>query len=75
MAVEKSMKESLETVKDVVSEKKLEASPEAFEDAEMFKGKTRPSLLKSPTDRKYFRICGNTWKQGRPLDSIYSQTS
>jgi len=38
MAVEKSMKESLETVKDVVSEKKLEASHEAFEDAELFKG-------------------------------------
>jgi len=38
MAVEKSMKESLDTVKDVVSEKKLEASHEAFEDAELFKG-------------------------------------
>jgi len=38
MAVEKSMKESLETVKDVVGEKKLEASHEAFEDAELFKG-------------------------------------
>jgi len=47
MAVEKSMKESLETVKDVVSEKKLEASHEAFEDAELFKGKMRGTLLKS----------------------------
>jgi len=39
MAVEKSMKESLETVKDVVNEKKLEATNgEAFDDAEFFKG-------------------------------------
>ena len=51
MAVEKSMKESLETVKDVVGEKKHEASHEAFEDAELFKGKTRgaSSMLKSST--------------------------
>ena len=39
MAVENSMKESLETVKDVVSEKKLESSRDEFEDAELFKGK------------------------------------
>jgi len=42
MAVENSMKESLETVKDVVSEKKLESSRDVFEDAELFKGKEDP---------------------------------
>lgn len=38
MAVETSMKESLETVRDVITEKKLEVSGEEFEDAEFFKG-------------------------------------
>ena len=54
MAVEKSMKESLETVKDVVGEKKLEASHEAFEDAELFKGKTR---CRFNAKVFYYRIC------------------
>ena len=39
MAVENTMKESLETVKDVMNEKKLEGSHDVFEDAEFFKGK------------------------------------
>jgi len=41
MAVETTMKESLETVRDVITEKKLEVSSEEFEDAEIFKGKRK----------------------------------
>lgn len=44
MAVENSMKESLENVKDVMSEKKLEVPNEVYEDAEFFKGKETNNL-------------------------------
>ena len=62
MAVEKSMKESLETVKDVVNEKKLEATNgEAFDDAEFFKGNLTDGLL--------HKITGNTLGSAETLGS------
>lgn len=45
MAVENSMKESLETVKDVMGEKKFDMSNEVYEDAEFFKGKATNNHL------------------------------
>lgn len=53
MAVENSMKESLETVKDVMNEKKMEASVEDFADAEFFKGSAEAVGVKDGPSTRY----------------------
>jgi len=53
MAVETTMKESLETVRDVITEKKLEVSSEEFEDAEIFKGSAEAVYVKDSPSTRY----------------------
>lgn len=53
MAVEKSMKDSLETVRDVVNEKKFERSDDIFEDAEVLKGSAETIGMKEGPSTRY----------------------
>jgi len=73
MAVEKVMKESIETVKDVVTEKKIEGvESDTFEDAEFFKGIS--SILLEHSSETFHRICSNNWRsQIRIHDPVHSK--
>lgn len=53
MAVETSMKDSLETIRDVMNEKKSEMSNEIFEDAEVLKGSAEAVGVKDGPATRY----------------------